>query len=39
MTALFITNRRPNQLLDEMMPGVAAQVENDYREASSKTTK
>jgi ABC-type uncharacterized transport system auxiliary subunit len=28
-----------HQLLDEMMPGVAAQVENDSRAASNKTTK
>ena len=32
-------NSATQQLLDEMMPGVVARVENDYREASSKTAK
>ena len=32
-------NSATQQLLDEMMPGLVAKVENDYREASSKTTK
>ena len=32
-------NSATHQLLDEMMPGVAAQVENDSRAASNKTTR
>jgi hypothetical protein len=30
-------NRATQQLLDEMMPGLVAKVENDYRDASNKT--
>ncbi len=32
-------NSATHQLLDEMMPGLVAKVENDYQDASSKTTK
>jgi hypothetical protein len=32
-------NSATRQLLDEMMPGLVAKVENDYRESSSKSTK
>jgi hypothetical protein len=39
MGVVIALNSATRQLLDEMMPGLVAKVENDYREASGKTTK